>query len=276
MSDETDANLALWGLGLAGAAAGAAAALEGFVLEPNRLEVNHYPVEVPALPEHLRGWTIAQVTDLHLGLVRGAHRKLLDALERREPDLVACTGDLVENRQSLETFRPYARRLVDVSNRIVAVRGNWEWQRHRRDTLAVRRAFDDVDLPLLENEWAQFADGVAVAGADDPLTGHFDADKLFDDPPDAPVRLFLVHGPVVLDHAPPDAPAFDLSLSGHTHGGQIRIGSFAPITPPGSGRFTSGFYSTDYGPAYVGRGVGMTRLRARFSCRPELPIFELR
>lgn len=264
-----------WSLGLSGAAAAAASAW-GYWVEPDRLEVEHHTVEVPGLPDQLDGWTVAHVTDLHLGTVRGAHRKLLDAIDEIDPDLVACTGDLLEEPAAIDTFVDYGRQLVDISNRIVATWGNWEWQEHRRDTEAVRAAFDEIGLPLLRNQWRVFDDGVAVAGADDPLTGHFDAEGIFRDVPDAPLRLFLVHGPVVLDDAPPEAPRFDLSLSGHTHGGQVRLGGFAPVTPPGSGRFVSGFYDTDYGTAFVGRGVGMTRLRIRIMCPPQLSIFEFR
>jgi len=264
----------LWKLGLAGVTA--AGAIRGFLVEPERLEVNHYPLEIPDLPENLRGWKIAHITDLHLGRIRGAHRKVLRALERHEPELVVCTGDLVEDRRGLEQFVPYARKLVERSRRIVSVWGNWDWQADPADTEAIRGAFEEVGLPVLSNEWRAFDAGIALAGADDPHSGHFDPDLLFDSVPTAPVRLFLVHAPRVLDSAPPDAPVFDLSLAGHTHGGQVRLGSFAPITPPGSGRFVDGFYETDYGPAYVARGIGMTRFRVRFSCLPELPIFELR
>lgn len=262
-----------WKVGLAGVAA--AGAIRGFLVEPERLEVNRYTVEIPHLPERLEGWTIAHVTDLHLGRVRGAHRKLLGAIERHDPDLVVCTGDLVESREALETFVPYARELVERSNRIVSVWGNWEWQEAPEDTAAVREAFDEVGLPVLSNEWRELDSGIAVAGADDPHTGHFDPEALFASSPDAPVRLFLVHAPRALDAAPRDAPTFDLSFAGHTHGGQVRLGTFAPVTPPGSGRFVDGFYETDYGRAYVSRGIGMTRLRFRLLCLPELPIIEL-
>jgi len=68
-----------------------------------------------------------------------------------------------------------------------------------------------------------------------------------------------------------------LALAGHTHGGQIRMTEyFAPVRPRGSGRFVSGWYELATGPAYVSRGTGTSIVPARFSCRPELPVFRLR
>lgn len=264
-----------WKCGLAGVAA--AGAIRGFLVEPEKLEVHRYPIEIPGLPERLEGWVLAHVSDLHLGRVRGAHRKLLEALDRHEPDLILCTGDLLENTGSFEVFVRYARELVDRAPQIVSVWGNWEYHRNTPEAVSTALdAYDEAGIPVLFNEWYEFEEGIAVAGADDPHRGDYDPEALFDASPKAPVRLFLMHAPGELDDAPAYAPEFDLTLAGHTHGGQVRLGSFAPITPPGSGRFTDGFYETDYGRTYVSRGVGMTRLRVRFSCLPELPIFELR
>ena len=99
--------------------------------------------------------------------------------------------------------------------------------------------------------------------------------SVFSDLPSAPFRLFLVHSPLALDGDYPGEAVFDLSLAGHTHGGQFRLGSFVPVTPGGSGRFVSGFYDTDVGPGYVSRGIGMTLIRGRFMCLPEMPYFTL-
>ena len=69
-------------------------------------------------------------------------------------------------------------------------------------------------------------------------------------------------------------PAF--ILSGHTHGGQIRLPFVPAYTPEGSGRFVAGWYTDTFAPLYVSRGIGTTTIPARFGCPPELPIFTLR
>lgn len=217
-----------------GGAAGLAllGGIDGFVIEPNLLEVNHHRIDVPGLPDALDGYTIAHVTDTHFGRARGAHKKALAWIEQNEPDLVACTGDLVESVRSLERFEPYGRRLVECASEIVTVPGNWEWREGRPGIRTITRRFDEFGLPTLANDWMVLEDGLVVGGGDDPVTGRFDADSLFADVPDGAVYLFLAHAPIVFDRSFPQAPNFTLSLAGHTHGGQIRLGPYAPITPP--------------------------------------------
>ena len=65
-------------------------------------------------------------------------------------------------------------------------------------------------------------------------------------------------------------------LSGHTHGGQIRLPGLTLYTPPGSGRYVSGWYRDTLAPLYVSRGIGTATIRMRFFCPPELPVFTLR
>src|SRR2546430_12988376 len=65
-------------------------------------------------------------------------------------------------------------------------------------------------------------------------------------------------------------------LSGHTHGGQMRLPFYTPYTPYGSGRFVAGWYRDTLAPLYVSRGIGTVGIPARLFCPPELPIFTLR
>jgi hypothetical protein len=86
--------------------------------------------------------------------------------------------------------------------------------------------------------------------------------------------VWLGHEPAVVDQLEAQvAPA--MFLSGHTHGGQIRIPGFPALTPFGSGRYVAGWYREARVPLYVARGIGTADVRARFLCPPELPIFRL-
>ena len=71
-------------------------------------------------------------------------------------------------------------------------------------------------------------------------------------------------------------PAPAAILSGHTHGGQIRLPFYAPYTPYGSGRFVAGWYRDTLAPLYVSRGIGTVTIPARLFCLPELAVFTLR
>lgn len=260
------------GLFLAGGLAG----IYGFLVEPNRLQVTHHTLRVPDLPDHLDGYTIAHVTDAHLGPWRMVHDAVFRSLEDLQPDLVVSTGDLVERPADIPTFRRFLDRLRGLDGELLCVLGNWENRKSGYFIDDVEAVYRDLQVDLLRNDQRTLADGhVVVVGAGDALCYKFDPERAFEDVPDAPFRLLLLHEPAPFDWRLPAAPTFDLCLAGHTHGGQINFGSWAPVTPTFSGRFVSGFYETRRGLAYISRGIGMTSLRVRFLCPPELPIFTL-
>lgn len=82
--------------------------------------------------------------------------------------------------------------------------------------------------------------------------------------------LLLQHSPGFFETAAADGDTFRLSLSGHTHGGQITLLGWAPWTPPGSGSFVAGEYTTRFGRLYVTRGVGTSLIPLRFGARSEV------
>ncbi|HVK67152.1 MAG TPA: metallophosphoesterase, partial [Polyangium sp.] len=183
-------------------------------------------------------------------------------------------GDSVEDPNALAVLSEFCRALVATGREVVATVGNWEhWGEVPMDDL--RRAFVRVGARLLGNESMRLTSGIAVVATDDFCSGHDDLIAALRDPPSGPARLFLTHAPGIFDELPSAAPRFDLGLSGHTHGGQVRAFG-APIwVPPGSGRFRSGMYTTTKGPIYVSRGIGTSVLPVRFMCRPELPLLRL-
>ena len=257
----------------ASAAGAAAGALDIFALEPNWLEVTDHVVPFDRLPRDLEGLTLAQITDSHLkslGRVEGA---IVETVRRRSVSVVALTGDIVDHGQGLTLLTEFCSDLRATGARLVAILGNWEhWSRISLSGLADRYA--GLGVKLLVNQSTKI-EGLSMVGTDDALAGHLDWKRALGDwKPEQP-SVLLTHSPDLLDHAPADAPRFDLALAGHTHGGQARLGSWAPFVPPGSGRFSAGHYETALGHAYVSRGTGTSILPARLLCRPELPIFRL-
>jgi uncharacterized protein len=156
---------------------------------------------------------------------------------------------------------------------IVATLGNWEhWGKVPLDPL--RLLYAEFGVQLLVNEEILIG-GVALSVTDDATAGEVRFDKAVSST-GGDARILLTHSPGVFDEAPSDLPEFDLALAGHTHGGQVRLSSaVVPFVPPGSGRFVAGWYETSIGRAYVSRGTGTSIVPARFTCRPEMPIFRL-
>jgi predicted MPP superfamily phosphohydrolase len=114
-----------------------------------------------------------------------------------------------------------------------------------------------------------------IVGFDDPVVGQPDPARALADPVPGVPEIWLIHAPAYIDTLPTDTPRPSVILAGHTHGGQIRLPGRTLYTPPGSGRYVSGWYRGPLGPLYVLRGIGTATVRIRFCCPPEIPIFTL-
>lgn len=258
---------------LGGAGLGGAALLDAFAIEPRWLQVTEHVVPVPALPRSLEGYTVAQATDVHLGALGAVQRALTDAVRGRAPQLVVLTGDIVNDAAHLGELGELVHALRQPGRRLIATLGNWEhWGHVPLDRL--NRTYSDGGAELLVNRSIVLDGAVAISATDDSTAGAPRLDETLAARRAAPSQLFLTHSPSLLDRVP-RAARFDLALSGHTHGGQARIWNYAPILPPGSGRFVAGWYDVPSGRAYVSRGIGTSVVPARVMCRPELPLFRL-
>lgn len=218
-------------------------------------------VEVPiaGLPFNLEGFTIAQISDIHVGptIKRDYLAAIVDRVNSLKPDMVAVTGDLVDG--SVEQLRDHTAPLADLKSRHGSffVTGNHEYYSNAPAWVAeVRR----LGLTVLMNEHVLLRHEGAtllVAGVTD-YTAHQFNEAERSDPhaalkgaPNVPVKLLLAHQP---RSAPAAADAgFDLQLSGHTHGGQFFPWSlFVPLQQP----FTAGLNRLHQLWVYTSRGTG--------------------
>lgn len=253
---------------------GGCAALDSFALEPNWLEVTRHDVAVPGLPRHLVGFTIAHITDAHLTVLGTVEDAIAEAVRKENVQLVALTGDIIDGVHRLRLLEEFCWALRGNARTIVATLGNWEhWGEIPLSDLHASYARSGVQL--LVNDFRILADGVQVSATDDDTGGEVDLEQTLGNIT-ADAKILLTHSPGLLDSMPRQIGPFAVTLAGHTHGGQIRLGSgLVPFVPPGSGRFVSGWYQLPMGPAYVSRGTGTSIVPARFACRPELPIYRL-
>jgi len=265
-------------VGTAGAVA-AAALGDGFLIEPVSIDVTRHDVPIPGLPHELDGFRIACITDVHLhsGIHRAA-RATLEQLARERPHLVALIGDMCNRRIDLEdlvAFAGHARGTVAT----VATLGNWEHDAGI-DRATGEKAYGIAGGELLYNSTTRIRVGNAsltVVGIDDPVRGDPDVVAATRGLAGRAPCLWVLHAPGYVDtiHAGV-VPRPAAVLSGHTHGGQVRLPFYTPFTPYGSGRFVAGWYRDTLAPLYVSRGIGTVGLPARLFCPPELPIFTLR
>ena len=259
-------------------------------IERHWLEVTHRDAVIPSLPADFDGVKVAQLSDIHLDeftepfFLRDAVRHI----NRLEPDLVFLTGDYITNQFGSHRFAVGAAwQCANIlqglqCRRIYAVLGNHDIQ---VDAKAVSTALRDNGITLLRNSYIPLERGnsrIWLAGLDDPVAG----DPIPDLAIPAAIRNVAGEPVILLCHCPDFARplsaleagrAVSFMLSGHTHGGQIRVPLIGPIVLPVGGRlFPEGLYRLGGMQLYVNRGLGTVGVPFRFDCPPELTLHTLR
>jgi hypothetical protein len=254
-------------------------------VEPFWPQFHELPLHVPRLPAAFEGARIAQLTDLHVASRRSLDlcRAIVDHLNTLRPDLVVVTGDLVTHQQG------HLREACELLDRLRAPTfvsfGNHDSGRttyeNRPTDVAddLQRRLQTFGRTVLRNRAVPWQQGgttqsrLWIMGLEDLWGGRFSPAAAFAGlPPGEPV--------IALSHNPDTAPALDgygaaCILSGHTHGGQIRIPALGPILMNVQNRqHQKGLYYLTRARLYVSRGAGYLT-QARLHCRPEVPIFTL-
>ena len=248
-----------------------ALALAGYAFfEAGQIRVERLTFTTPKLPAGRV--TIAQISDLHLGLIQGDPfvERVITKLRELRPDIVVATGDVIDGQgDDLAKLAPRFRELAPPGG-MYAVLGNHEAYAGLETSL---RFFRDAGFAVLRGESRQ-VDGVALVGVDDRALGK-DAHTL---PMEtrralaaARANTFVVllkHQPAVGDEIP-----FDLQLSGHAHGGQIfPFGIFTLMAY----HVRAGLYRYDDGRTlYINRGTGTWGPPMRLFTPPEIPLITL-
>jgi hypothetical protein len=267
--------------GLAGRSAflcisGIAVALAAYaVIEASRIEVVRVRIVTDRLPASVPSLRIAQITDLHLGLIHriGKAREVAALVAGERPDIFVSTGDLVDGQlDGVEELAEILRGIPAPRGKI-AVLGNHEYYAGIGRSIAFTRK---SGFTLLRDESVTIDDAVRIAGVDDPAGAQFGRSggtseaALLGNRPDGRFTVLLKHRPQ-LD--PASGGKFDLQLSGHTHHGQIF--PFRLLT-----RLVYPLLAGDHpvpggGILHVSRGTGTWGPPMRFLAPPEVTVVDI-
>ncbi|WP_307614804.1 metallophosphoesterase [Variovorax boronicumulans] len=263
----------------------------GFLNARRTASVKRVDVPIRGLPQALEGFTIAQLSDIHVGpTIRSAYiQRIVDAVNRLGADAIAITGDLVDG--TVPELREHIAPLAGLRARhgTFVVTGNHEYYAGAHAWIDELRR---LGLKVLLNEHvvlqtrnvrgAQtdeelFESALVLAGVTDFTAGHFDAAHasdphlaLHDAPPLVHTRVLLAHQP--RSAALAAAAGYQLQLSGHTHGGQFFPWNlFVPMQQP----FTAGLHRLHDMWVYVSRGTGYWGPPKRFGAPSEITLLTL-
>jgi hypothetical protein len=251
----------------------------GFAAARRRARIVNVDVPIRNLPAALHGFSIAQISDVHVGhaIRREYVDAIVDAVNGLRPDLIAVTGDIVDG--SVGELGSHTAPLARLSSRhgTFLVTGNHEYYAGAGPWIA---EFRRLGLNVLLNEHAVLThDGapLVIAGVTDFSSHHFNPQQRSDPaaalagaPSNAGARILLAHQPRSASAAA--RAGYDLQLSGHTHGGQFWPWNlFVRFQQP----FTAGLHKLNQLWVYVSRGTGYWGPPNRFGAPSEITRLRL-
>jgi predicted MPP superfamily phosphohydrolase len=233
----------------------AIAGVDAALIEPKRLRVKHLDAGKEGRCRFVN------FTDLHYRGDADYAAEIVQTINGLKPEFVCFSGDLIEHKEYLPEALSFVRQ---IQSPVYGAPGNhdyWsgasfpEFMRAFRETGGEWLVDRSIVLPQHDLE----IHGMAWTGIH-AFKG-----------PQAGRRLLLSHYPAMADTL---GQNFDLILSGHSHGGQIRLPFYGPlIIPTGVGRYDLGQFTTQYGSLYVSAGVGtLSTIPLRWNCPPEITV----
>ncbi|HZY64808.1 MAG: metallophosphoesterase [Actinomycetota bacterium] len=249
-------------------------------VETRRLEVVPVTLTLPRLASEFDGYRVVQIGDIHLDDWAKPRRlnRIVDLVNDQNPDLIAITGDCLSYSVDPGVPHRLAEALGKLKARdgVLAVTGNHDYL---TDIERVRCCLRSGGVTELCNDVRTVKrEGAALhfAGVDDVMEGRSRLDLVLEKVPEEGAAILLAHEPDFADVSAATG-RFDLQLSGHSHGGQVRAPFWGPVfLPPFTQRYTSGLYEVGDMLQYTNRGLGFVDARLRFLCRPEITVFTLR
>ncbi|MEH6905325.1 metallophosphoesterase [Neobacillus drentensis] len=253
-------------------------------IEPSLLDIQKLQIKHPLIPNSFDGIKIIQFSDTHLGFQYNLHQfnKLVEKINLLKPDIILFTGDLMDEPNQYTEIN----KLIPILKKLHAplgkycIFGNHDHGGYGSDIY--RNIMETTDFTVLLNESApiKLKDGstIYLLGIDDAMLGKPNLPLTLKNVPKDTFKILLSHAPDLAETA--SQYPVHWQLSGHSHGGQIKIPFFgALVTPPFAQIYPEGLYSIgENNPLslYVNRGIGTTRLPFRFMSKPELSIFTLK
>lgn len=249
-------------------------------VELGSVEVVYRRLVLSRLVPEFHGYRLVHISDIHMDEWMSPERltRIVELVNAERPDAIAITGDFVSHSP-----RHFARALTRVlstlraEDAVVAVLGNHD---HWTDAACVRQVLREAGVVELNNTVHTLRRGGAMlhlAGVDCWWEHHARLDKVLAALPPEGAAVLLAHEPDFADLSAPTG-RFDLQLSGHSHGGQVRLPLRGLLAlPKHSRKYPVGEYRVGSMVQYTNRGLGTAHPhpRVRLNCRPEITVFTL-
>ncbi|MBQ2644659.1 metallophosphoesterase [bacterium] len=244
-----------------------------FTIEPNVVTVNKYKIK----DENLKGIKVVLAGDFH---VKPYQAKRLDyiinKINAQNPDIVLLVGDYINMHSDYMSYPiiKIAEKLSKIYSKagIYTVLGNHDYYKEGQK---IKQALTEKGITVLENRCRKIEIGdkeFYVAGIEDLTTGFPNVERALRNAKKP--TILLSHQPDIFPKLPKDR--INITLAGHTHGGQVVIPFIGPLIVPSKygTKYASGYFEENGNKMIVTKGIGTSILPIRFNCAPEIVVIE--
>lgn len=263
-------------------------AFYGLAFERTDIETTNYRVAFERLPRGFNGFRVAQVSDLHIGAFMSAAeiRRTVEITNRLKPDLILLTGDYVTWDPSTQQAVVEALSGLRAPYGVFGTLGNHEKWTRTEDSIT--RLFTTQGTRILRQQNATLragGDELNLIGVDyesrthmgyhhEGMVGRY-LESIEGMVRHDTVNVLMSHNPNTFDRAA--ELGIDLSLAGHTHGGQVTLEFISPQIAPSRfvTPYVTGWFLKPGGRLYVNRGIGTIGVPMRIGAPPEITVYEL-
>ena len=243
--------------------------------EANSLSLERIDIGLERLPKKLDGFKIIHLSDIHHSPFTNIEhiQRAVKIANRLKPDMFILTGDYVSHETRY--IAPVAKVLGKLRAEFgtYACLGNHD---HWTDAGSVTKHFRQEGINVLINEGFRFegrGGSFWLAGVDDHMVGRTDVPAALKGSYPDEMKILLAHNPIIFRKAV--RAGVDLTLSGHTHGGQVKIRDEEKRILPRR-RLSSGLHRRKSSQIYITRGIGTVVLPVRYQCPPEISLLTMR
>ena len=245
--------------------------------------ITKYTIASENLPDSFDGYKIIQISDLHNTRLVKNNDRLIDRIDEANPDIIVITGDLIDSSSTdIDIALDFIEKLSNIAE-IYYVTGNHEGWVTNDIYNELEIGLREINVNILHNRGTTIEKGedkISITGIDDPDYG-IGASRL------GVLGLNSLSSfegyNILLSHRPEEFDIYanskyDLVLTGHAHGGQVRIPFIGGLIAPNQGLFPeydSGVFTSNNTTMVVSRGIGNSIIKLRVNNRPEIVLIEL-
>lgn len=254
--------------------------LVGFIIYGNNhIVTNTIIFKNDKITEELNGYKILQLSDLHAVSFGVDNKRLIAKVDKVNPDIIVITGDIIDSKFSNKKVATKLVKNLADKYPVYYINGNHEYLLETNDLNEFYVSLEEAGAKIINNEYVEIPvgdDSFILYGLDDNNLHDQTLEKMMEENDKDKLSVVLAHEPqwfnkyVALD--------VDLVLSGHTHGGQIRVPFIGAIVAPDQGFFpkiSDGVYESKDTVMVVSRGLGYTVVPVRLFNDPEIIVIEM-